>query len=101
MGLIHGGLQINVGANLWFAPDWVYGSRPGPHTGLPLPWMKLKTALDLLQFQADYRQTAAKSAADHRFLVVDLALVIPSRDVPRTVWRAAPLRGEQFLSGIR
>jgi hypothetical protein len=72
-----------------------------PHTGLPLPCMQLKTALGLLQFQTDYRQTAAKSAANHRFLFVDLALVISSRDVTRTVWRAAPPRGEQFLSGIR
>jgi hypothetical protein len=57
--------------------------------------------LGLLQFQTDYCQTAAKSAADHRFLFVDWALVIISRDVPRTVWRAATLRGEQFRSGIR
>jgi hypothetical protein len=71
-----------------------------PHTGLLLPCMQLKTALCLLQFQTDYRQTAAKSAADHRFLFVDLALVISSSDVPRIVWRAASLRGEQFLSGI-
>ena len=62
--------------------------------------MRLKTALGLLQFQTDYCQTAAKSAAYHRFPFVDLALVISSRDVPRTVWRAAPMRGEQFLSGI-
>ena len=65
-----------------------------PHTGLPLPCIQLKTALVLFQFQTDYRQTAAKSATDHRFLFVDLALVISSRDVPRTVWGAAPLRGE-------
>jgi hypothetical protein len=38
--------------------------------------MQLKTALGLLQFQTDYRKTAAKSAADHRFPFVDLALVI-------------------------
>jgi len=61
---------------------------------------QMKTALGLLQFQTDYRQTAAERAADHRFLFVDLALVISSRDVPRAVWRAAPPRGEQFLSGI-
>ena len=72
-----------------------------PHTGLRLPCMQLKIALGLLQFQADYRQTAAESAADHRFLFVDLALVISSRDVTRTVRRAASLRGEQFLSGVR
>jgi hypothetical protein len=63
--------------------------------------MQLKTALGLLQFQTDYSQTAAESAADHRILFVDLAPVISSRDVPRPLWRAAPLRGEQFLSGIR
>jgi hypothetical protein len=56
--------------------------------------MQLKTALGLSQFQTDYSQTAAKSATDHRFLFVDLALVINSSDVPRTVWRAASLRFE-------
>ena len=39
-----------------------------------------------LQFQTDYGKTAAESAADRRFLFVDLPLVIICRDVPRTVW---------------
>jgi len=41
--------------------------------------------LDLLQFQTDSCQTAAKRAADRRFLLVDWALVLTPRDVPRTV----------------
>jgi hypothetical protein len=55
----------------------------------------------LLQFQTDYGQAAAKSAADRRFLFIDAALVVVSRDVPWTVWRPSALRGKQFLSGIR
>ena len=43
-------------------------------------------SLGVLQFQTDYCETAAKRAADRRFLYVDLALIIIPRDVPRTVW---------------
>jgi hypothetical protein len=57
--------------------------------------------LGVVQFQTNDRQTAAKRAADRRFLGIDWALIIISRDVPRTVGGAATLRGEQFRCGIR
>jgi len=40
---------------------------------------------DLLQFQTDSCQTAAKRTANRRFLFIDLALVLIPRHVPRTV----------------
>ncbi len=42
-------------------------------------------SLGVLQFQTNDRQSAAKGAADRRFLFVDWTLIIISRDVPRTV----------------
>src|SRR5262245_29617257 len=54
-----------------------------------------------LQLQTDHRQTAAESAADRRFLFVELALVVSARDVSRTVWGTAALGGEELLNGIR